>query len=109
MTLGVEEEPKNLKDTNHMMVISSPIYEGTWSSSNEFTEEDDVVEVSSCNETGSDGVHTKETFNESIEEDDVIEATSDATKAESNGVHAVENNGTNMENTMNVEEKVQKP
>ncbi|KAM1140332.1 hypothetical protein ACFX19_041111 [Malus domestica] len=76
----------------------------TRSSSNEFTEEDDVVKVSSCNEIESDRVHTIETSNESIEEDDVIEATSAATEAESYGVHAVQNNGTNMENTMNVEE-----
>ncbi|TQD89152.1 hypothetical protein C1H46_025274 [Malus baccata] len=58
---------------------------GTGSSPNEFTEGDDVAEVSSCNETESDGVHTIETSNESIEKDDVIEATSDATEAESDG------------------------
>ncbi|KAM1878429.1 hypothetical protein ACFX14_040417 [Malus domestica] len=57
----------------------------TRSSSNEFTEEDDVVKVSSCNETDNNRVHTIETSNESIEEDDVIEATSAATEAESNG------------------------
>ncbi|KAB2610641.1 protein FAR1-RELATED SEQUENCE 5-like [Pyrus ussuriensis x Pyrus communis] len=82
---------------------------GTGSSSNEFTKEDDVVEVSSCSEIESDGVHIIETSNETIEEDDVIEATFDATEEESNGVHAVENNGTNMENTRNVEGKVQEP
>ncbi|KAM1609660.1 hypothetical protein EV2_022308 [Malus domestica] len=53
----------------------------TWSSSNEFTKEDDVVEVSSCNETENDGVHTIETFNESIGGDDAIEAISDAIEA----------------------------
>ncbi|XP_048434656.1 uncharacterized protein LOC125474717 [Pyrus x bretschneideri] len=79
------------------------------SSSNEFTKEDDIVEVSSCSEIESDGVHIIETSNETIEEDDVIEATFDATEEESNGVHAVENNGTNMENTRNVEGKVQEP
>ncbi|KAM2541782.1 hypothetical protein TB2_021303 [Malus domestica] len=51
------------------------------SSSNEFTKEDDVVEVSSCNETENDGVHTIETFNESIGGDDAIEAISDAIEA----------------------------
>ncbi|RXH71145.1 hypothetical protein DVH24_015767 [Malus domestica] len=29
MTLGVEEEPEKLEDTNHVMIIISPIYEGS--------------------------------------------------------------------------------
>ncbi|CAN6547027.1 unnamed protein product [Malus baccata var. baccata] len=30
MTLGVEEESEKLKDTNHVMIISNPIYEASY-------------------------------------------------------------------------------
>ncbi|CAN6684382.1 unnamed protein product [Malus baccata var. baccata] len=43
MTLGVEEEPEKLEDTNHVMIISSPIYEASTSDNIIATQESNVI------------------------------------------------------------------